>query len=166
MEERNYLLQILFLAGLCALFCGAIWLGIQKLAEYREEYDMMISERNNFEGIMENLRAKNRALQLINKIKIGDIKMLQKNNDKLEFQNEIVRLIDENGINMISMANDDKGVFKLSLRGDYYALIHLFAQWKMIPFASRITELKIKRDEILPSDFVDADLILEAWVAE
>ena len=60
MEERNYLLQILFLAGLCALFCGAIWLGIQKLAEYREEYDMMISERNNFEGIMENLRAKNR----------------------------------------------------------------------------------------------------------
>ena len=92
--------------------------------------------------------------------------MLQKNNDKLEFQNEIVRLIDENGINMISMANDDKGVFKLSLRGDYYALIHLFAQWKMIPFASRITELKIKRDEILPSDFVDADLILEAWVAE
>ena len=165
MEDRNYLLQILLFAGICFLLSGGVWYGIKTLEEYREEYDTMVSERNNFEGIMENLRAKNRTLQAIHQVNLSDIKMIKKGKEN-EFYTEVRRLIDENSITMISMKNDEPSIFKLNLKGDYYALVHLFADWRDMPFASRITELKIKRDSLLPSDFVEADLTLEAWIEE
>ncbi|MBR2208177.1 MAG: hypothetical protein IJ859_05135 [Synergistaceae bacterium] len=165
MENRNYILQILLFAGLCLALCGGVWFGIHTLEEYREEYDTMVSERDNFEGIMENLRTKNRTLQAIHKVNLSDVQMVKKGREN-EFYSEVRRLIDKNEINMVSMKNDEPSVFNLSLRGDYYALINLFADWREMPFASRITELKIKRDALLPSDFVDAELTLEAWISQ
>ena len=165
MEDRNYFLQILLFAGVCIIFAASVWFGIHTLEDYREEYDTMASERDNFEGIMENLRAKNRTLQAINKVNLSNIKMINKGNEN-EFYTEVRRLIDENKVNMISIRNDEASILKLNLKGDYYALIHLFADWREMPYASRVTELKIKRDNLLPSDFVEAELTLEAWIAQ
>lgn len=165
MENRNYFSQILFFVSLCLLFIGGVWLGIHILESYRKEYDTMRSELDNFENIMENLRAKNRTLKSINQVNLGDIKTILKGKEN-EFYTEVRRLIDENNITMISMKNDNPSIFRLNLKGDYYALVHLFADWREMPFASRITELKIKRDELFPSDFVDAELTLEAWIAQ
>jgi len=165
MEDRNFLLQILFFAALCLAMCVGVWFTTKTLEDYREEYDTMVNERDSFEGIMENLRAKNRTLQAINKVNLSDVKMISKEN-KNEFYNEVRRLIDENAVNMISMKNDNPSVFNLSLKGDYYSLVHLFADWREMPFASRVTELHIKRDSLSPLDFVEAELTLEAWITE
>ncbi len=163
MEKRNYFLQITIFFAICLLLCVGVWFEIHVLEEYREEYDMIISERDNFEGIMENLRAKNRTLQSIRQVNLDNV---VKAKDGVEFYSEVRRLIDENSINMLSMQNDQSNILKLSLQGNYYALIHLFADWREMPFASRITELKIKRDNIMPSDLVEAELTLEAWIEE
>ena len=165
MEDRNYFLQILFFAAVCVALCAGVWFGLHMLEDYREEYDMMVSERDNFEGTMENLRAKNRTLQSIHQVNLSDVKMIQKGSEN-EFYTAVHRLIEENSMNLLSMQNDDPSIFKLSLQGNYYSLIHLFADWRSMPFASRITELHIKRDAAFPSDFVTADLILEAWIVQ
>ncbi|MBR1487170.1 MAG: hypothetical protein IJ597_07960 [Synergistaceae bacterium] len=165
MEERNYILQILFFAGICVALGVAVWLGIHTLEDYREEYDTMKSEQENFEGIMENLRAKNRTLQSIHQVNLGDVQIVKKGKES-EFYTVVRSLIDKNSITMISMRNDEPSVFNLSLRGDYYSLIHLFADWREMPFASRMTELKIRRDDLAPDRAVEADLTLEAWISE
>lgn len=165
MDERNYILQILFFAFLCLLLCGAVYFAIYTLEDYRKEYDLLKSERDNFENIMENLRAKNRTLHSISQVNLSDVKMISKGKEN-EFYTEVRRLIDESSVTMISMKNDEPSIFELSLRGDYYALVHLFAAWREMNFASRITELKIRRDELLPSDYVDAELTLEAWISQ
>ena len=165
MQDSKYFLQILIFAGICILLGGGVWFGIRTLEDYREEYDTMVSERDNFEGIMENLRAKNRTLQSINKVNLSDVKMIKKGKEN-EFYTVVRNLIDENSISMVSMKNDEPSIFQLNLKGDYYSLIRLFAAWREMPYASRITELKIKRDNLLPSDFVDVELTLEAWIAQ
>ena len=163
MEKRNYLLQITIFFAICLVMCAGVWFGIHTLEEYREEYDMMVSERDNFEGIMDNLRAKNKTLQSIRQVNLDNVATAK---DGVEFYSEVRRLIDENSINMLSMQNDQANILKLNLDGNYYSLIHLFADWREMPFASRITELKIKRDNIQPTDFVEAELTLEAWIEE
>ena len=165
MEDRNYILQILAFAAVCILLGAGVWFAIHTLEGYREEYDTMASERDNFEGIMENLRAKNRTLQSIHQVNLGDVQIIKKGNEN-EFQTSVRALIDKSSMIMLSMRNDEPGVLRLSLRGDYYSLIHLFADWREMPFASRMTELKIKRDNLAPDRSVEADLTLEAWISE
>lgn len=165
MENKSYLLQILFFAVACVALCAGVWFGLGVLEEYREEYDTIVTERDNFEGIMEGLRAKNRTLQSIHQVNLSDVKMVKKGNES-EFYSAVHRLIESNSMNLLSMQNDEPSIFKLSLQGNYYSLIHLFADWRSMPFASRITELHIKRDSLFPADFVTADLTLEAWIVQ
>ena len=165
MEDRNYFFQILSFAAVCIALCAGVWFGLHVLQGYRDEYDTMVSERDNFEGIMETLRAKNRTLQKIHNVNLSDIKMIRKGSEN-EFYAAVHRLIGENSLSLLSMQNDNPSIFKLSLQGNYYSLIHLFADWRSMPFASRITELHIKRDAAFPADLVTADLVLEAWIAQ
>lgn len=165
MEDRNYILQVLAFAAVCVALGAGVWFGIHTLEDYREEYDTMLSERDNFEGIMENLRAKNRTLQAIHQVNLSDVKTVKKGKES-EFYTAVRTLIDKNSMTMISMRNDQPSIFNLSLRGDYYSLIQLFADWREMPFASRMTELKIKRDNLAPDRSVEAELTLEAWISE
>ena len=70
----------------------------------------------------------------------------------------------KNAMNMLSMSAKDSGELELKLRGNYYSLVNLFADWRRMPFASRITSLRITRDSIEPDNLVDADITLEAWI--
>ena len=67
MENNNsYFIQIAIFFLLCLSLCGGVWYGLNTLQDYREEYDMIVNERDNFSSVMESLRAKNRTLASIN----------------------------------------------------------------------------------------------------
>ena len=161
MEDRTYFLQMAIFFIACLSLAGGVWFGLNKLSEYREEYDLIIDERDNFSHIMDSLRAKNRTLQEINKLKFTEVSMAS---DGVEFYSKVRTLIEENSMNMISMSNNDNNTLTLKLQGNYYSLVHLFADWREMPFASRVTSLRITRDNTAPEDFVEADLTLEAWM--
>ena len=163
MENKSYFLQITFFFVLCAALCGGVWFGLEMLSDYREEYDLIVDERENFSTIMDSLRAKNQTLQDISKLNFSNVGTAS---DSVEFYSQVRKLIEENSMNMLSMSANENNVLTLKLQGNYYSLVHLFADWREMPFASRITSLRITRDSTAPDDFVEADLTLEAWMAE
>ena len=162
MGNKSYVLQISIFIILCLSLCAGVWYGLRTLNEYREEYDMILDERDNFELIMEGLRTKNKTLQQINKINLSSAKAAS---DSVEFYSQVRKLIEENSMNMLSMSTNNNNILTLRLQGNYYSLVHLFADWREMPFASRVTSLRINRDSAYPEDFVDADLTLEAWMS-
>lgn len=166
MGDKNYF-SLLFFVALCLLPIMGIWIEIDALEISREEYNAARIEYDNFESLMENLVAKNQNLKLINQavINLSDIKKISRGKEN-EFLAEIHNLINQNNIAMIALRNDEPAIFKLNLCGNYYSFINLLADWRKIPFAFRITDLRITRNEILPSDFVDAELTLEAYISE
>ena len=163
MGNRSYFLQIVFFFAICLCLCGGIWYGLQTLEDYREEYDMIVNERDNFETIMDGLRAKNKTLQNIGKVNLGDVETAA---DGVAFYSEVYRLIQENSLYINSMQHEDNRTWSLQLQGNYYSLVHLFADWREMPFASRVNALKITRDSEKPSDLIEAELTLEAWMSE
>ncbi|MBQ6775787.1 MAG: hypothetical protein IJP53_04945 [Synergistaceae bacterium] len=164
MENNNsYFIQIAIFFLLCLSLCGGVWYGLNTLQDYREEYDMIVNERDNFSSVMESLRAKNRTLASINKIDLSEVGTPS---DAVEFSAQVIRLIGENSVNMLSMQTNDNNTLTLKLQGEYYSLVHLFADWSNMPFASRVTSLRITRDSVAPTDFVEADVTLEAWTKQ
>ena len=159
-DDRSYTLHMVIFFALCFAMCGGVWYGLHVLESYREEYDFIVNERDNFSTVMESLRNKNKTLQSINNLNLGDVGTEA---DGLDFYARVRELIEENSMNMISMSANDNNVLTLKLQGNYYSLVHLFADWREMPFASRITSLRIARDAQAPSDFVDVDVTLEAW---
>ena len=161
MEEKNsYWFQIIIFFALCLMLCGGVWYGLNTLEEYREEYDFIVNERDNFSVIMDGLIAKNKTLQSINKINLGQTGSVP---DDIEFYSAVRKLIDENNIELIERSTNDNGILTLKLQGGYYSIIKLFADWRAMPFVSRMTSLKITRDNESPENFVFADVTLEAW---
>ena len=161
MEENNSCtIHVVLFFALCIALCSGVWYGLHVLESYREEYDCIVNERDNFSTVMESLRNKNKTLQNINNLHLGDVGTSA---DGVDFYARVKKLIDENSVNMLSMSANDNNILTLKLQGNYYSLIHLFADWRNMPFASRITSLRIARDAQAPSDFVDVDVTLEAW---
>ena len=161
MEKKgSYWLQIIIFFAVCLALCGGVWYGLDVLEEYREEYDFIVNERDNFSVVMDGLRAKNKTLQGIHKINLGRSETVP---DDIEFYSEVRKLIDANNVELIERSTNDNGILTLKLQGGYYSCIKLFADWRAMPFISRMTSLKITRDKDSPDNFVFADVTLEAW---
>ena len=151
--------------ALCLTVAVGVWFGLHELSEYRDEYDTMINERDNFSSVMEDLRAKNKTLTNINRLNFGNVGTAS---DTVEFYSHVSTILDRYNMNTLSMSSNENAgnVLTLKLSGNYYALAKVFADWRNMPFASRITSLKITRDNNSPEDLVDVDVVIEAWKAE
>ncbi|MBQ9419839.1 MAG: hypothetical protein IJU31_05610 [Synergistaceae bacterium] len=158
-NNDSYFVQIIIFFALCAALCAGVWYGLHTLQDYREEYDTIDNERDNFSTVMESLRAKNKTLESINKIDFSNVGKVV---DPTEFSSKVIQLIDDNAVDLLSMSTDDKTI-TMKLKGNYYSVVHLFADWREMPFASRITSLRITRNSESPWDSIDADVTLEAW---
>lgn len=167
--ERNY--SLLF-AGLfitiCLALCGGIWYSMNELAAYREEYDFLKDEQKNFASNMASLQERNRILNEINNLQLDDT---DTTSDTMEFYSEVNQIVENNRMNMLSMSsNQNQGegskgnILTLKLQGSYYSLAHMFADLRQMPFALRINDLRIVRDQSNPEYFVDVDLTIEAWM--
>ena len=156
---------------LCLILIGGVWYSLYVLSSYREEYDLLASERDSFSSNMERLRAKRNALEQINSINFTHS---EKAADTLEFYSRVKDAADKNNIEMLSMnaaqtqnsQNDSKqsgSVLTIKMRGGYYDIAKVFADWRQMPFASRVKSLRLTRDKIDPEEAVEADIVLEAY---
>ena len=165
MDNKSLIFVGIFFA-LCLAVGVGVWFGLHELSEYREEYDTMVNERDNFGAVMDELRAKNRTLTNINRLSFENVGTAE---DAVEFYSHVRSILDKYNMNTISMSSNENNtqgnVLNLKLEGNYYALAKGFADWRNMPFASRITSLKIIRDTSNPEDLIEAEVVIEAWTA-
>jgi hypothetical protein len=161
MHKKIYLVFIaLFFLFCLALISGVGW-SLRELQAYREEYNMLESERLSSEKMMANMENKKLDLSQITGLNIDNSGNAR---DAVEFYAYVRQVIEDNDIELISMQSDPntENLLTLQLQGSYYAIAHVFADWRLMPFASRINSLNIKRDNESPTSFVDAQVVLEA----
>ena len=169
METDNKpLIFVVIFFILCLSLIGGVWYSLYALSTYREEYDLLASERDSFSSNMERLKAKKAALEQINSINFTHS---EKASDTLEFYSRVRDAADKNHVEMISMtatqaqniSEQSGSVLTIKMRGGYYDLAKVFADWRQMPFASRVKSLRLARDKTDPEEAVEADIVLEAY---
>ena len=146
------------LSGLCIIICVVTWYPVSMLNSLREEYDSLENERidlvmtvENFEVVQENLR----------KIEASTPKNIRPVADIVEFYAYVRQAAENNNIEIISTRQNPSSV-SMNVRGGYYSLMHLIADWRSMPAAGKITSIKIQRDKDAPAYLVTADITLAA----
>ena len=85
--------------------------------------------------------------------------------DIVEFYAYVRQAAENNGINIVSTRQSSNSI-SMNLRGGYYSLMHLIADWRKMPASGKITSIKIQRDKDVPALFVTADVTLAALLDE
>ena len=165
MSKNIYLIFTAAFFALCFAVIGGVWWSMQELRAYREEYDMLEEERAASQRTMDNMQSKNVDLEQITGLNIDNAGFAQ---DSVEFYSQVRRAIENNGVELVSMnsGGNNESVLSLQLEGSYYAIAHTLGEWRVMPFASRINSLKIKRDTKSPADRISVQVTLEAMMAE
>ena len=145
----------------CFAVIGFVWWSVRELRNYREEYDLLEQERETSELMMRNMQNKNIDLTQVTGLNIDNAGSAR---DAVEFYAKVREALEDNNVEILSMNSDANhdNILSLHLQGNYYALARTFAQWRVMPFASRVNSLKIKRDTASPTALVNAEVVLEA----
>ena len=160
MNKNLYLVFAGVLIAVCLALCEGVWWTTGELRTYREEYEALESDRNNSNELMAQLRLRNNSLNQINRLNIENATAAS---DFVEFFSQVRQAADSYKVNIVSMTQgSSENILQLQLQGNYYSLAHVFAKWRTMPFASRMTSLKIRRDSTSPESLVEADVIIEA----
>ena len=165
MSKNIYVILTTVFFTICLAMIGGVWWSISELKAYREEYDMLEEERATSQRTMDSMQSKNVDLEQITGLNIDNAGFAQ---DAVEFYSQVRRAIEKNGVELLSMnaGGNNESVLSLQLQGSYYALARTFAEWRVMPFASRINSLKIKRSANSPSAMINAQVTIEAMMEE
>lgn len=148
------------LALLCILICVVTWYPVRMLENLREEYDTLESDRQNLAITVENFSIVKENLE---RLAIASPKNINPVSDIVEFYAYVRQAAENNDINIISTKQNQNSI-SMNLRGGYYSLMHLIADWRTMPAAAKITSIRIHRDKDAPSLFVTADITLAALI--
>lgn len=160
MNKNLYLVFTGILLAVCFALCGGVWWSLGELKTYREEYEALESDRRNSNELMAQLRIRNRNLTQINRLNIENAGTVT---DFVEFFARVREAADSYKVNIVSMNQGSaENILQLQLQGNYYAIAHVFAKWRTMPFAARMTSLKITRSGTQPDAMVDVSVTLEA----
>ena len=148
---------------MCLSISGGVWWSLHELEVLREEYDILEGERVSSVSMMESMQNKHLDLTEITGLNIDNAGSAH---DAVEFYSHVRQAIENNNIELISMNSDSNndGILNLQIQGSYYSFAHLLADWRVMPFASRINSLKIKRDASSPTSLISAQIVLEAMM--
>ncbi len=163
MNKSIYLILIAGFFGLCLCLVGGVWWSVHELRTYREEYDLLEEERATSQKMMQSMQDKNFDLSQVTGLNIDNAGYAK---DAVEFYSHVRTAIEKNKVELISMNSDANrdNLLSLHVQGSYYALAHMFADWRVMPFAARINSIRIKRDSSSPTNKVDAEIVLEAMM--
>lgn len=150
------------LVGICLVICAVTWYPVHLLENMREEYENIESERMSLNTTVENFSIVKGNLEKLEAITPKDIKPAS---DIVEFFAYVRQAAENNGINIISTRQSSNSI-SLNLRGGYYSLMQLIADWRKMPASGKITSIKIQRDKDVPALFVTADVTLAALLDE
>ena len=147
----------------CLLLTGAVWWSVSELKTFREEYDLLEQERESSQRLMQSMQTKNVDLAQVTGLNIDNAGFAR---DAVEFYAAVREALENNNVELLSMNSEanSENILSIHVQGNYYALARTFAQWRVLPFASRINSLKITRDTNSPTSRVDAKIILEAMM--
>ena len=142
---------------------GGVWWSLSELRTYREEYDLLEEERSTSQRMMQSMQDKNLDLSQVTGLNIDNSGSAK---DAVEFYSYVRAAIEKNNVDLLSMNSDANrdNFLSLHVQGSYYALAHMFADWRVMPFAARINSIKIRRDSSSPTSKVDAQIVLEAMM--
>ena len=165
MSKNIYLILTAAFFTLCLAVIGGVWWSMQELKAYREEYDMLEEERATSQRTMDSMQSKNVDLEQITGLNIDNAGFAQ---DSVEFYSKVRQAVEKNNVELISMnaSGNNENILSLQLQGSYYDLARTFAEWRVMPFASRINSLKIKRNPNSPTAMINAQVTLEAMMEE
>ena len=163
MNRNIYLILTAGFFALCLCLIGGVWWSLRELKSHREEYDLLVQERSASQKMMLSMQNKNLDLAQITGLNIDNAGYAK---DAVEFYSNVRIAIEKNQVELLSMNSDANkdNLLSLHVQGNYYALVHMFADWRGMPFAARINSIKIKRDPSSPTSKVDAEIILEAMM--
>ena len=163
MNRNIYLMLVAGFFGVCLLLIGGVWWSLSELRAYREEYDMLEQERATSQRMMQSMQDKNLDLSQVTGLNIDNAGLAK---DAVDFYSHVRSAIEKNNVVLLSMNSDAArdNLLSLHVQGSYYALAHMFADWRVMPFASRINSIKLKRDSSAPTSKVDAQIVLEAMM--
>ena len=165
MNKNTYLIFMGLFFVLCFSLSGGVWWSLRELEALREEYDMLESERTSSIAMMSAMQNKHLDLTEITGLNIDNAGSAH---DAVELYSHVRQAIENNNIELISMNSDNNndGILNLQLQGSYYSFAHLLAEWRVMPFASRINSLKLKRNAASPDRLISAQIVLEAMMEE
>ena len=165
MKKNTYLIFMGLFFLLLISMSGGVWWSLHELEILREEYDLLENERLTSEAMMNTMQNRHLDLTEITGLNIDNAGSAH---DAVELYSHVRQAIENNNIELISMNSDSNndGILNLQLQGNYYAFAHLLADWRLMPFASRITSLKLKRDANSPTSLISAQVVLEAIMEE
>ena len=163
MSRNIYVIFLAVFFGLCMCLIGGVWWSLRELRTYREEYDLLEQERASSQRMMQNMQDKNLDLSQVTGLNIDNAGLAK---DAVEFYSHVRNAIEKNSVELLAMNSDANrdNLLSLHVQGSYYALAHMFADWRVMPFAARINSIKIKRDSNSPTSKVDAEIVLEAMM--
>ena len=163
MNRNIYLMLVAGFFGLCLCLIGGVWWSLSELRTYREEYDLLEEERSTSQRMMQSMQDKNLDLSQVTGLNIDNSGSAK---DAVEFYSYVRAAIEKNNVDLLSMNSDANrdNFLSLHVQGSYYALAHMFADWRVMPFAARINSIKIRRDSSSPTSKVDAQIVLEAMM--
>ena len=161
-NQNLVLLLALVLAVFCFIICIVTWYPVHLLENVREEYDNIENERINLNMTVENFSIVKENLEKLQAISPKDIRPAS---DIVEFYAYVRQAAENNGINIISTRQSNNSI-SMNLRGGYYSLMQLIADWRKMPASGKITSIKIQRDKDVPALFVTADVTLAALLDE
>ena len=163
MNKNIYLFFVGAFFVVCLSLIGGVWWSIHELRAVREEYDMLEEERANSQRMMANMQSKNLDLQQITGLNIENGGTAH---DAVDFYSNVREAIENNDVEILSMSSNEnsQNLLSLHVQGSYYALARMFADFRVMPFASRVNSLVIKRDNNSPTSNVEADLVIEAMM--
>lgn len=168
-KNYNFTFAGVFLL-LCLLLCGGIWYSIVELQTWREEYDLLDSERHNNSGIISNLEARNNTLTRITNLHINSATLAH---DSVTFFSMVRQVMERHNISLLyitSSGEDNSGnkdnVLQIKIDGKYYDMAGMLADLRNLPVPSKITRLNLKRNHNLPEELVEADMTIEVLTEE
>ena len=165
MNKNTYLIFVGIFFALCLSLVGGVWWSLHELSNLREEYDILSSERENSSNLMASMQDRHVNLTELTELNIENSGSAR---DAVEFYSTVRQAIENNKVELISMNSDSNNdaILSLQVQGSYYALAHMFADWRVMPFASRVNSLNLKRNPASPSELVSAQIVLEAILEE
>lgn len=165
MHKNTYLIFMALFFALVFSLSGGVWWSLNELEAMREEYDLLENERSTSVSMMESMQNRNIDLTEITGLNLDNAGSAK---DAVEFYSHVRQAIENNNIELVSMNSDNNndGILSLQVQGTYSSLAHLLADWRNMPFASRINSLKLKREANSPSNFVSVQVVLEAMMEE
>ncbi len=165
MNKNTYLIFVGLFFLMCFVLIGGVWWSLSELQSLREEYDLLSTERESSASMMAAMQDRNFNLTEITGLNIDNAGSAH---DAVEFYSNVRQAIEKNQLELTSMNSDanNDGILSLQIQGSYSSLAKLLADWRNMPFATRINSLKLKRDANSPTALIDAQIVIEAVMEE